>query len=161
MTRAGTDRTGAVLLEVVLAIAIFVMAATAILVLEDRSFSGLSRMREAEQARDMACSAMARLECGLDTARTLSGPVKPEQGFAAPAGKWELKVESEPSQFAGLTKVSVTAMKKSGGRDSDAVSASYTLRQLVRLGEPAVDRPGEEDPLAALAGARAEGGGEK
>jgi hypothetical protein len=138
-----------VLLEVVLAIAIFVMAGTAILVLEDGSLSGLSRTRDVERARDLACSAMARLESGLDTARTLSGPVKPEKGIATPPGEWDLKIESEPSQFSGLTHVTVTARKLAGGGD-EVAAASYTLHQLVRLADPVADRPGDDDPLATV-----------
>jgi hypothetical protein len=149
MSRPAWTR-GIVLLETVLAVALFVMAGTAILVLENGSVSEVAHTRELEQARDLACSAVARLECGLDTARTLSGPVKAEKGIATPPGQWDLKVESEPSQFAGLTKVSVTARKMAGGKDSEASVASYTLRQLVRIGTPAEDQPGEADPLAVL-----------
>jgi hypothetical protein len=160
VTGAWTGRSGAVLLEVVLAIAMFVTWGTAILVLEDRSITGLQRARHSEQARDLACSAMARLECGTDTRRTLAGPVKPDQGFQVPTGEWELKVQSEPSQFPGLTTVSVTASRRASGR-ADAVVASYTLRQLVRFSELPADRPGPDDPLLSLAGAPASNAGAK
>jgi hypothetical protein len=68
---------------------------------------------------------------------------------------WELEVNSEPSEFAGLTKVSVRALRRAtpGG---DRVTASYTLVQLVRLGTREEDSTGDRGELldAAIRGGR-------
>jgi type II secretory pathway pseudopilin PulG len=143
------------LLEVMLALAIFVMAGTAILALVGRSVAGMERARLAQRAADLARSAMAKIEAGLETPQTLNGPVRawePEgeirgggvvDSLPADSG-WELKIDTEPSQFAGLTRVTVRALKQSAG----AERASYTLRQLVRLGGKGEDRAGGTDALA-------------
>lgn len=143
-------RRGILLLEAMLAITIFVGAATAILVLVDGSLSGLERERMATQACDLARSAMARIEAGIDSAQTLSGPVRGDSGLAPGRGTWELKIETEPSQFAGLTRVTIVATKHAD-KDEEATLASYTLEQLVRLSGRAEDTPGPDDPLHAKA----------
>jgi hypothetical protein len=59
---------------------------------------------------------------------------------------WELRVESEKTEFTSLTRVSVTALRRRPGRGDD-VAASYTLRQLVRLSGKGADEIGAEDEL--------------
>jgi type II secretory pathway pseudopilin PulG len=140
-------RRAVVLLETVLAIALFVIAGTAIMALAQGSLTGLERTRMQERATEVARSAMAKLDAGLETERTLNGPIKAAPGTVAPAGQWELKIDSAPSQFPGLTIVSVTARQLGAG---GAVLASHTLRQLVRLGDLPKDRPGEDDPMSAM-----------
>jgi len=146
-----TKRPGAILLEAMLAVAIFAMAGTAIMVLAERSLTGLERARIAEQASEVAKTAMGRLEAGLDTPRTLNGPVKAGGELVTPPGKWELKIESEPSQFTGLTRVTVVARRVE--EKSDNTVASCTLRQLVRLGARAKDVPGDADVMAGMGAA--------
>ena len=157
-------RRAMLLLEVAAAMAVFVMGGLAILSLVGGSVDSLSAARDAVKAVDLARSGMARLEAGLATPQNLPGPVpaweddtdawlgddalsaEEGHGFADAAPRpsgWELEVETEPSEFAGLTLVTVTAIKRSG----ESVAASYTLRQLVRLGrEQAEDIAGEPDP---------------
>ncbi|MCC6659279.1 MAG: hypothetical protein IT437_00165 [Phycisphaerales bacterium] len=164
MTRVPYSRRGALghagmlLLEVVAAIAVFVMGGMAILSLVGGSADSLSASRDAVKAVDLARSGMARLEAGLATPQNLPGPVPlwdddadawlgddsaPETGGFADAAPrpsgWELEVATEPSRFAGLTLVTVTAVKRSG----ETVAASYTLRQLVRLGRGGEEGAGE------------------
>jgi type II secretory pathway pseudopilin PulG len=160
---------GALLLEIMLAIAIFVMSGTAILTLVSQTVGSMERARLAEKAADLARSAMAKMEAGIGTPRTLNGPVRAwpgdDQGVETSGGAdkpvkgggvldaagtdslWELKIDTEPSQFTGLTKVTVTAVKHVAP-DSDRVEASYTLRQLVRLSSKGEERAGTEDDLA-------------
>jgi hypothetical protein len=139
-------RRGAVLLDAMLAVAIFVSAGSAILVLCDRSLAGLERERVKMQACDLARSAMARIEAGIDSAQALNGLVRTDSGLAPGSGSWELKIETDPSQFTGLTRVSVTALRHARADDEQVVE-SYTLRQLVRLAGRAEDTPGPDDPL--------------
>ena len=168
MTRPGHDdrnsvsvRRGALLLEVMLALAIFIMAGTAILSLVGGTMDGMQRMKQSRQAADLARSAMAKIEAGVETPQTLNGPVKPwtatgesTDGDAAPGQlpeSWELQIDTEPTQFRGLTKVTVTAVKHEGAENSDRLVASYTLKQLVRLSGKGEDQVGTEDPLASEA----------
>jgi hypothetical protein len=155
-------RRGALLLETMLALAIFVMAGTAVLSLVDGSLTSLNHARLSEQAADQARTAMAKIEAGIATPQTLNGPAHTwlqdaaERGDAGPTifdedaepSHWELGIDTEPSQFAGLTTVTVTASRRSRG---EGVLATYTLRQLVRLRSKGEDQAGEADPLVGAA----------
>jgi hypothetical protein len=161
--RARAVTRGALLLEVMLALGIFVMAGTAILTLVDRTVEGMDRVRLTRHAADLARSAMAKMEAGIETPQTLSGPVHAwsaeEAGFKTTSGEtrgggvvdavpidseWELQVDTEASQFHGLTRVTVKAFRRAG-EGSDRMLASYTLRQLVRLGGKGADSVGGAD----------------
>lgn len=128
--------------------AVFVGAGMAVLASVDRAMSSLEHTRGLHRALDLARTAMSQLEAGIATPSTLNGPVaawadgdQPALPYSgAHAGMdsgWELEVQTEPSEFAGLTKVSITALHRRG--TSQATDASFTLRQLVRLGERAGD----------------------
>lgn len=164
MRRAGAypvARRAALLLEVLLALAIFVMMAILILSAVQTAAMGVVRSRDAARAADLARSTMARLEAGLGTARALNGPVRSwaeagqrEDEFAVGLGDepqpheapWEVRIETSPSQFEGLTHVTVQAFRRAS-RNSDQFAATYTLHQLVRLSAGAEDEVGEEDAL--------------
>lgn len=161
-------RRGALLLEAVIAVAIFVAAGSAILAVVNDSAAAMARARDMIAAADLARSAMARLEAGIANVRELNGPVplwrddeSAREGDAGstPAGfadappepsRWELRVTTDRSAFAGLTRVTVEAFKRSAP-GSDRLEASYTLRQLVRLSPDAEDRAGEADELSRAA----------
>ena len=153
-----TFRPGAVLLDVLLSIAVFVTAGTAILSLTGRSLTNLERAHLRQQACELARTGMSRLEAGLDTPRTLNGQVKFEDGSSLPGGRWELHVETDQSPLPGLAAVAVTARRLEEGK-SEAVIASYTLRQLVRLGGRPEDKPGDPDPLSAMGAPASAGSG--
>jgi hypothetical protein len=153
-----TCRPGAVLLDVLLSIAVFVTAGTAILSLTGRSLTNLERAHLRQQACELARTGMSRLEAGLDTPRTLNGQVKFEDGSSLPGGRWELHVETDQSPLPGLAAVAVTARRLEEGK-SEAVIASYTLRQLVRLGGRPEDKPGDPDPLSAMGAPASAGSG--
>jgi hypothetical protein len=102
------------------------------------------------------------MEAGLGTPQTLNGPVRPwlvedaekgerHEGAVDEGGStaWELEIDTEKSQFAGLTTVTVRAVKRSGSAGASEVS--YTLRQLVRLGGKGEDKAGDADPLVEIA----------
>lgn len=144
---------GGVLLEVVVALAIFIGAALAVMACVDRAADSLERTRGMQRAADLARTAMAQLEAGLVMPTTLNGPVPaldgldrsglPYSGGASGEGEsgWELEISTEPSDFGSLTKVMVTAVRRRA--ESGTVMHSYTLTQLVRLS----DRAGESAGL--------------
>ena len=161
-TRGGsTGRArGALLLEVMLALAIFVMAGSAVLALVGGARTSMERMELERRCADLARSAMAKIEAGIESPQSLNGPVKKwsaddqgdnfvqiggEAGEADPG--WELHIETERTQFTGLTKVTVTAWKR---RSFDGVeaAATFTLRQLVRLSGKGADEVGAVDDLS-------------
>lgn len=160
---------GALLLEVLIALAVFVGAGLAIISVLEQSLSAMSRMRDARQASDLAASAMARLEAGIDTPETLDGevPAWEDQSdgstLVAPAGgRWEIDVRTDTSQFPGVIRVTVEAIKYSSDEGSDAVRASWKLSQLIR-GEAAPTENAAVDEIqrAQLEAAERAGGGER
>lgn len=159
---------GALLMEMMLALAVFVGAALAILSAMGQSAASLAAARERQRAMDLARSAMSRIEAGIETAETLNGPVPEWQDEEStsefddappePTG-WELVIRTSPFggtgrggdavAGGGLTLVEVTAMRRDPGRAAPAVTV--TLRQLVRLGAEAEDRVGNLDDIGRAA----------
>ena len=149
---------GWVLLEVMLSLSIFTMSALVVLSVMGQAARHVETTRLELQSLDLARSAIARLEAGIASAETLRGPVprwdphETDPGAAAfedelpePSG-WELEIETEPSQFAGLTLVEVTALRRDEA--TGQTSFATTLRQLVRLSARAEDTIGEQDELS-------------
>ncbi len=152
-------RAGGAMLEVMVATAIFAMAALSVLATLDDGAARARRVNETLVACDLARSAMSRLEAGLAMPEAISGPVprwRPEvdlTGFddsPEEASGWELRVSTTPSAFAGLTEVSITAVRVDE-RGVSAERALYTLVQLVRLREVTEDIVGEEDEITERA----------
>lgn len=172
MSARATAR-GALLLEMLVALGLFVVGGLAISAAVDRGLGALAQDREETRAADLVRSAMAQIEAGIATPQTLTGPVQAwrddtsalqgddeagpsmrvfDEG-ATDETDWELEVLTEPSEFEGLTLVSVTAMRVD--QLSGEVAFSHTLHQLVRLREGEEDIVGEVDPLMeAATGAR-------
>lgn len=160
---------GALLLEIMVALAVFVAGGLAVMAMVNRAAASMSLARDYRAAADLARSAMAKIEAGIATPQTLHGPVpawNPEEdagqdagdgmgsGFAdsppAPSG-WELEIATEPSAFDGLTMVTVRAVRRAG-EGSERTRASYTLRQLVRLSLQGDGSVGDVDPIAGSSG---------
>lgn len=172
------SRRGAILLETMLALAVFIMAGLAIGGSMRQGMASMSAARDEARALDLARSALARIEAGLETPLSLNGPVKPwiespdawegdehedelsEAAISAPAEEdsgWALDIETSPSEFEGLTTVRVRAVRVDAD-NPDVELASVTLVQLVELRESGSDAAGEESDMARTAreGARSE-----
>lgn len=142
------------LLEIILAIALLTVGGATILGALSQGVRSLERTRWTQHAADLAKSAMAKIEAGIESPRSLHGPVaawEAEQGgvFADSLpddSGWELEVEFEASQFNGLTSVSIRAVRRDAARPG-RVLAEHTLRQLVRLGSAGENRAGEQGDL--------------
>lgn len=123
---------GAILLEVLLALALFVAGALVIMAAMDGSAGAISRARDTARAADLARSAMSRIEAGQARPETMSGPVMDENGEVLEDEAWELEVRTEPAGPAGLSKVTVRAMlRPTPGSDREV--ASFELVQAMRL----------------------------
>jgi len=158
-------RRGALLLEVLLSLALFVMAGLTILTIVGDAIARLDDSRERLEAADLAHSAMAAIEAGLYDVNTLSGPV-PEGGLfndddldsggidMSPelGDTWSLEIETDRSDFEGLSLVSISVLREAPsagiamGFDADAGPKGpvYTLVQLVAVDAeraPAEGRP--------------------
>lgn len=152
------------LLEMMLALTIFIGGALAILAAMGQAGSSLASARIKQQAMDLARSALSRIEAGIESAETLNGPVPEwhdeetgagefEDAPPAPTG-WELSIKTTPFGTGELTLVEVTAVRRIDGRADPLGSA--TLRQLVRLTPQAKDRVGELDEIGREAARAAE-----
>ena len=187
--RARPAHRGGVLLEVMVALAILLMAAMTIGGIVIDSINGMVQTRQTMQACDLARSTMAEIEAGLldptslsgpivrwDSSRLLmemdqspagegmeSGPIGPGPAMPTNLGDqteelWNVEVDTEPTEASGLFLVTVTAWLGTQA-DPDLQQASYTLRQVVRLGAEADDIAGEEDDLMDAARRGIGGGG--
>jgi hypothetical protein len=141
--RTPRAKRGAMLLECVLALAIMVVAGLAILAMADGAARSAEVTRDAELAADLARSAMGRIESGIATPETLSGPIRDWQdqgdGVFAEAviedgPEWVVEIDTEESNFTGLTLVHVRAVKLASA-GSDRELTSFSLHQLVRLSQ--------------------------
>lgn len=136
-------RRGIILLECIIALAIFVAVGLSLLAMSSLATDITMNTQRQAHARDLARSAMAQIEANLASPETLGGEVKDDSG--KPTG-WALVVHSEPSQFQGLALVEVTAAPSSrvnGPSDSAPVGPdTFTLRSLVNLSTAQQVAPG-------------------
>lgn len=145
----------AVLMEVMLSLSIFIGSALAILGAMASAAESLESSRLRQRAMDLARSAVAKIEAGIETAETLNGPVpqwRDEESSAVgfddelpPPSGWELSIVTSPFGAGELTLVEVTATRRT--EQTGRVMASATLRQLVRLSPAARDQVGEIDDV--------------
>jgi hypothetical protein len=109
-------QSGAVLLEVVLALMLFVAAATILTSGMSSSLDGVTRLRLQAHAADLAVSVASELQMGLKTAD--QGGAQP---FPAPLEDWTWEVVAAPLQS-----------------ESDEVSRFKKIEVIVRHNDPAV-----------------------
>lgn len=145
-----------------IALAIFVVAGLTILRSVDLGASAVAREAERARAVDLARSAMSAIEAGLLGPEALNGPAPGWRGDGGPflsldstdadapdaTAAWDIAVRTEPAEFPGLTRVSVTVSRAD---DTGATVVRHSLVQLVRLGVREDDRAGEEGELGEAA----------
>lgn len=160
-------RAGGIMLEVIVSVAILAMCGLTILGAIGQAMHSFQVTRERTTAADLTRSAMAKLEAGIASTTMLDGPVLrwefdpdsgaeamgdvPSAGSAAAmdATGWELEVDVYPSQFSGLSVVTISAVRVPTPTTSlrGERRVLHTLTQLVRLGGAEEDIAGEEDAL--------------
>ncbi len=147
---------GGLLLEVMVALTIFIGSALVILSAMSGAADSLEASRLRQRATDLARGAIAKIEAGIETPETLNGPVPQwrddeassavfEDDIPPPSG-WELTINTAPYGAGGLTMVEATAIKRA--ERSGRTLATATLKQLVRLSASAPDRVGEVDEVS-------------
>jgi type II secretory pathway pseudopilin PulG len=127
-------RRGSILLEVLLATAVFAFAGVVVLAVVDGTVSDGARAQRRSLAMDLARTAMARIEAGIPE----------EEADASEVPGLRVAVRTEPCDFPGLALAVVEVFDDSPaaaqpGSDPPRVAA---LRQLVRGdGGPGAERP--------------------
>lgn len=128
---------GFVLLDLVLALAMFVVGGLAVLTQLD---FGARRIIDAEHrmgASGVARTALGLLESGAMGDRELTGPASAwatpvsEVAGLDPQTEWICEVELEPSEWPDLTLATVRVRRVPAGADTDGSPVLATLRQLV------------------------------
>lgn len=125
-------RAGGILLETMIAVAVFTAAAALLLRTSTQAIADLDLAEQRSMAIDLARSAIARLEAGaVNLADLRAGRVTPEdEGSALEESLFRVQVATRRSAFPGLTVVEVSVH----GRDAAADAAPLAiLRQLVEL----------------------------
>ena len=123
----GQNREGAILLEVLLALALFVAAAAVVTTALNAALNSLERQKLSTQSLNLAASVLAEVQLGIrsatgDAAKPLEAPFQD--------WTWELAVspaENGPELVNGLTKVEVVI------RNTKSPQVQR-LAQLMRLG---------------------------
>lgn len=135
--RHGCRGTGFVLLDLVLALAMFVVGGLAVLTQLD---FGARRIIDAEHrmgAVGVARTALGLLETGAMSDRELTGPASawatPLNDTAGldPQAEWVCEVELEPSEWPDLSLATVRVRRVPAGADAGNSPVLATLRQLV------------------------------
>lgn len=113
-------RRGALLLELLVALGLFVAIASTLLTLARQSMGGVVRATRLVEASERAASALALIEAGVETAQTLDGEqalwVDPFDedgvgGLRRPGpSEWVLEIETSRAGYGGLTLVTVRAV---------------------------------------------------
>ncbi len=168
-------RRGGVLFEAMLAIALFVGAASFTLASVRNVTRALERSRMLQEAVDIARSRMAELEAGLITLGALRGETDvgdgyeqrsgaftlDNEGFSMSRPRWRLEIATSRTTFPNLTLVELTVIEnrdEAGQGAADAANAMrYTLRQLVALRDDESEAF-EEDPMLRGSGSGIGGG---
>jgi len=125
------SRRGDVLLEVMVALAVFVVGAALLLATATETLAALERAERRERATDLARSALARLEAGLVNIQDLrAGRSEQEEGGAWGDDLLTLSVRTRRTEWPGLSLIEVRV------RDVGAPAEGAplcTIRQLVEL----------------------------
>ena len=154
---------GAMLLEVMLAVGLFVGSAAFCLAVTRSLFASLQRADRRHLAVDLARSKLAELEAGLVNVQDLRGEWSGAVGSRprddletlAPGPVWEIDVTTSLSEYRGLSLIELTVMEVSQdtGADRDDV-VSFTLRRLIALREQDPEAYETDELLEGLEGLR-------
>lgn len=153
-------RRASIMLELMIALALFVMGALAIMGAIGDGARTLRRLRTEEAAHDLARSAVAALESGLARPETIQQMVhqprgaapyiaaEPDEGDADdnPDAAWRIEAQTEQAPIDGLALVKISVFEGEGSESTLA-----TLRQYVRLLPGEEDQAGKQDDLSKAA----------
>lgn len=144
-------RRGALLLELLIALAILVGAGLAVLGMLAQGVRSAREANESLKAIDYALSALAKIEAGIETPESLDGEIPAwvdeqatlgaafDESIPEPSG-WRLEIETSRAGHADLTVVSVRAVRE---RSPGKIGARFTASEFVRFSslDPDDDNP--------------------
>ncbi len=149
-------RRGALLIEMIIAIALFVGAGMVVSGSMRDGVRATIRAMDRERATDIAASAFALVEAGIGTVEEIDGPVPPYEdpddtsNFAdllpAPTG-WVIEAESDRSTFGSLTLLTVSVTREGEGGRPIAGSMSAEVDGLVHVARAVEDSELQETDL--------------
>jgi len=153
---------GAILLEVMLALGLFVGSAAFCLAVTRSLFAALDRADRRQFAVDLARSRLAELEAGMVNLQELRGEWRGGVGSReddvdlearAPVRAWQIEVTTSLSEYRGLSliELTVTEVQPGTGAASDD-GVRYTLRQLIALREQDAEDYQVDDMMEGLEG---------
>ena len=155
---------GAILLEVMLALGLFVVSAAFCLGVTRSLFAALDRADRRQLAVDLARSRLAELEAGMVNLQELRGewaggvgshPDDVDIEATAPATSWEIEVTTSPGEYRGLSLIELTVTEVQPGADPGSDDrVRYTLRQLIALHEQDPEDYQVDEMLEGLEGNR-------
>ncbi|MFK7960526.1 MAG: hypothetical protein AB8G96_08365 [Phycisphaerales bacterium] len=167
-------RRGGILLETLIALAVFVATASFVLAASRQSLTSARVAALESRATDVARSALAAIEAGIvprsaldggDALLEIIGPVRGAPGPDAPddgGGRWELDVQTDPTEFGDLMLITVTARwlepgATAGGPDVEGTIAApadaavaVTLRGHAMLSDDEAWAPELDEALDGL-----------
>ena len=161
MSAGPRPRRGAMMIELIVSVALFVGAAAFTLKATSGVLTALHRADREQEAIDLARTKLAELEAGIigindlrDGEITRAGSVDDLAGDEGPApGRlvWRCEVSTQRSDFPGLSLVTLTVTESpswgQADRGANAPEAvRFTLRELVALRAP-LEETFEEDDL--------------
>jgi hypothetical protein len=154
------SRRGGVLLEILLAIGLFIGAGAFVLGASHNAIAALERSRKTLAALDLARSKLAELEAGLISLEELRvgeiddvGSIELDDAGNSEPMQWQFDLKTQRTEFPGLTLVqlTVTEVSPAGTRGrSDESAASATLRQLMPLRDPDAEQYEVDDLIKDL-----------
>lgn len=149
-------RRGGLLIEMIVAIALFVGAGLVVAGSMRDGVRASLRAIERERATDIASSAFALVEAGIATIDEINGPVPEYEdpdasgNFAdllPPPSGWVIEAETDRSSFGDLTMLTVTASRTGPGGQPDPTSPSVSVRGLVHVARAIEDAELRESEL--------------
>lgn len=150
------SRRGGLLLETMIALALFVGAALSILRATSQASTAVDRAATLQHAVDLATTRLTELETGIISVADLRAGLdepRPEFGAfdsSAPSERLRVEARTERSIFAGLTLLELSVV------DSDQVAVDggarsvFTIRKLIRMREEEIDAYEQDDLLEDL-----------
>lgn len=126
LTSVGRADGGAVLLDVVIALALFVMAATVVVAGMSASVSATDRMKQRFTAENLAFSVMSEMAAGIRAVDSTDAPEPFDPPFEA--FSWQILIQPMPSEQAtsGLRNVEVLVTH-------DTEDIAYRLNQFLAI----------------------------
>jgi len=149
-------RHGGILLEMMIALALFVGAALFILRATSQARMAVDRAVTQQRAVDLATTRLAELETGLITLSDLRSGFedsRPEFGSfdsTMPVQRLRLESRTERSAFPGLTLLKIDVLDAEQVAADGGARTVFTIRKLIRISEDDIDAYEQDELLDDL-----------